>query len=95
MRDFYDIHILMNLYGNKIHKMIFRDALLATFQKRGSDIHLKDAKEIIHEVQTDINMKKMWKSYQHKYTYASSILWDEVIKSVYSLYDLYAESLEL
>ena len=86
MRDFYDIHILLKLYGNTLNTNVLEEALQATAKKRGTDYHLKDAQEIFDEVQNDSNMQKLWKSYQKKFSYAADISWEMVMESARELY---------
>ena len=62
MRDCYDIHILIKLYGNTLNGKVLGEALLATAKKRETEYHLNDAQEIFDEIQNDSNMQKLWKS---------------------------------
>jgi len=86
MRDFYDIHILLKLYGNTLNGKVLGEALQATAKKRETEYHLNDAQEIFDEVQNDSNMQKLWKSYQKKFSYAADIPWEMVMESVRDLY---------
>lgn len=86
MRDFYDIHILLNLYGNMLDTKILGEALQATARKRETEYHLKDAEKIFEEVQEDSGMEKLWKVYQEKFSYAADISWKMVMESVRKLY---------
>lgn len=86
MRDFYDIHILLNLYGNMLDTKILGEALQATARKRETEYHLKDAEKIFEEVQEDSGMEKLWKVYQKKFSYAAGISWKMVMESVRKLY---------
>jgi len=43
MRDFYDIHILQQFYGESLCAPVLRDALVATATKRGTLEQMKDA----------------------------------------------------
>jgi len=80
MRDYYDIHILIKLYGNTLNGKVLGEALLATAKKRETEYHLNDAQEIFDEIQNDSNMQKLWKSYQKKFSYASDISWEMVME---------------
>ena len=62
MRDYYDIHILIKLYGNTLNGKVLGEALLATAKKRETEYRLNDAQEIFDEIQNDSNMQKLWKS---------------------------------
>ena len=86
MIDYYDIHILIKLYGNTLSGKVLGEALLATAKKRETEYHLSDAQEIFDEIQNDSNMQKLWKSYQKKFSYASDISWEMVMESVRELY---------
>jgi len=88
MRDFYDIHILLKLYGSTLNTKVLGEALQATAQKRKTGYHLKDAPEIFNEVQNDLNMEKLWKSYQKKFPYATDISWEMVMESARELYHI-------
>lgn len=86
MRDFYDIHILLKLYGKTLDSQVLGEALQATAKKRETERYLSDAVEIFNEVQNDPNMQKLWTSYQKKFTYAEDISWDTVMESINDLH---------
>ena len=86
MRDFYDIYILLQLYGNTLNIKVLGEALQATAEKRKTEYHLKNAQEILDEVQNDFNMEKLWKVYQKKFSYATDISWEMVMESARELY---------
>jgi hypothetical protein len=83
MRDFYDIHILLQLYGDTIVPADFYCALTATAHKRGTEQYLSDAKAVF---------EKLWGDYQKKFSYAASLSWATVMMSVRELYTLSQES---
>ncbi len=80
MRDFYDIHILLKLYGNTLDTLVLGEALQATAKKRGTERYLSDVADILNEVQNDPNMQKLWNAYQKKFSYAEDISWDMVME---------------
>lgn len=86
MRDFYDIHILLKLYGNTLDAQVLHDALQATAKKRGTERYLSDAADIFNEVQNDSSMQKLWNAYQKKFSYAEDISWDMVMESIKELH---------
>ena len=88
MRDFYDIHILLKLYGNTLDANVLGEALQATAIKRGTEKYMSNAVEVLDEIQNDSNMLKLWTSYQKKFSYAEGISWDTVMGAVKELYDL-------
>ena len=91
MRDFYDIHILLKLYENKLNGKVPGEALQATARKRETEYHLDEAEEIFDEVQNDLNMEKLWKAYQKKFSYAVDITWEMAMESVRKLYHISRE----
>jgi hypothetical protein len=42
MRDFYDIHSLLQWYGENMNPVVFNQALMATANKRGAEHYLND-----------------------------------------------------
>ena len=86
MRDFYDIYILLKINGNTLNAKVLSDALQATAKKRETEHHLNDASEIFEEVQTDLNIQKLWKAYQKKFSYAADISWEMVMEAIKKLY---------
>lgn len=88
MRDFYDIHILLKLYGNTLDVQVLGEALQATAKKRETERYLSDASDIFNEVQNDPNMQKLWNAYQKKFSYAEDISWDMVMESIREVYHI-------
>lgn len=88
MRDFYDIHILLKLYGNTLDKLVLGEALQATAKKRGTERYLSDVADILNEVQNNPNMQKFWNTYQKKFSYARGISWDMVMESIKELHSM-------
>lgn len=91
MRDFYDIYILLSVLIEKISDSIFRDALKATADSRGSRKLLKDGEGVIDEVLSDDIMKSHWYRYQRKYEYAKDVNWEMISKSLEELWFLYKD----
>ena len=88
MRDFYDIHILQQIHAENIDADVFRDALIATSKKRGTQEMLKDVLAILDDVEKDPAMERLWINYQKSFTYAKNIDWETVINSVRVLFKL-------
>ena len=64
MRDFYDLYILSQLYGESIVFTEIQAALIATTEKRGREDYLADAPAVFDEIEADLNMEKLWQAYQ-------------------------------
>lgn len=95
MRDFYDIYILEQLHGTTLNPKILHDALLATAHKRGSEKYLNQAEEVFDEVENDSVMQKLWESYRKKFSYASDLEWDVIMKAIRRLYVLCEKGISL
>ena len=88
MRDFYDIYILDQLYGNTLNRQTLYNALLATAKKRGTERHLAEAVDVLNEVESSPVMQKLWESYRRKFSYAADLEWSIIMGAVRSLYAL-------
>lgn len=86
MRDFYDIYILQQFYGEQLSASVLWKALVATARKRGTLDQIEVAAEVFEEVELSPVMEKLWKAYQKNYSYANDILWHSVMESVRFLY---------
>ena len=87
MRDFYDIAILLKLYGDSLKPKTLHDALLATMRKRGTERHLPEAIEVFDEVESSPEMQGLWEAYQRKFSYASDLNWGAVMAAVRQLHE--------
>jgi len=85
MRDFYDIHILLQLYGDTLDPVDFSKAFAATAQRRNSLEQINDTEKVITEIEGSPVMQKLWSSYQKKFSYAEDISWREIVQSVRKL----------
>ena len=85
MRDFYDLHILYQLYGEDMDIAVLTDALTATAHKRGSSAGLEDAEQIVSTVHTDAVMQDLWENYRKKFSYAAELSWETVIGTIRKL----------
>lgn len=95
MRDFYDIYILEQLHGTTLNPKILHDALLATAHKRGSEKYLNQAEEVFDEVENNPVMQKLWDTYRKKFSYASDLEWDVIMKAIRRLYALCEKGISL
>lgn len=85
MRDYYDIQILQEAFSQEIDTSILAKALIATAEKRGSIGQLHDALAILSAVEDSPELRKLWKMYQKKNTYATSYTWEYIMRSVRQL----------
>lgn len=82
MRDFYDLHMLYQLYGNTLNKEVLTQAFAATAEKRGSAFLIPKAEEVLCVVYNSVEMQKLWENYRKKFSYASDISWHSIMCSI-------------
>ncbi|MCL2321735.1 MAG: nucleotidyl transferase AbiEii/AbiGii toxin family protein [Oscillospiraceae bacterium] len=88
MRDFYDIYILMNFQLQNINGSLLKKAVHATAASRESTAVLSDVDTILNLLSDDEAMKSAWALYQRDFSYAKSIIWSDIIKSLRLMSDL-------
>ncbi len=76
MRDFYDIYLIYNTYGDNINKENLRKAIKETFAKRGYEGDVAAALDVIKR---STILAERWDNYQRKYTYAHGITYEEIL----------------
>lgn len=81
-RDFYDLYLLHKLYAENINLEGFQRAVALTSKKRSSETDMKNAEEILREMQDSDNMKKLWEKYRKESSYVKDISFDMVIECV-------------
>ena len=82
MRDFYDLHMLYQLYGDTLNKEVLTQAFAATAEKRGSAFLIPKAEEVMCVVYNSVEMQKLWDNYRKKFSYASDISWHSIMCSI-------------
>lgn len=82
MRDFYDIYILTKLQYKNIDLNIFSKALEATAKNRGSDKQVIKCHEILKTIRQSQELKKLWKNYVIKNSYAKNLEWKLAVDSL-------------
>lgn len=85
MRDFYDIHVLLNSQSQKIDCTTLQKALSETATKRESTRLMKDAENVLAALKESSLMQDLWKNYQRKFPYAADYSWDDVMRSARKL----------
>ena len=85
MRDFYDIHVLLNSKKQEIDYATLQKALSATSAKRESTELMKEAESVFAALKDSSLMQDLWKSYQRKFPYATDYSWNDVMWSVQEL----------
>lgn len=76
-RDYYDVYILVTT--QKYDKHLFKKALVATAEHRGSMERIADTESIINLLSDSSDMQDMWMKYQKKFIYAKDISYQSII----------------
>ena len=79
-RDYYDVYILGTT--QEYDKEIYKKALKATAEHRGSVEQISDVECILKQISESENLKEMWRKYQKKFVYASDISYDDVLEAL-------------
>lgn len=82
MRNFYDIKILLTIYEKEIDADILKSAFNATCKKRSTENLKEEAPNIMSAVNKDVQLHKLWNSYQKKYPYAADISYEDIMDSI-------------
>ena len=77
-RDYYDVYILGTT--QEYDKEIYKEALRATAEHRGSKEQISDVEGILKQISESEDLKDMWRKYQKKFAYASNISYENVLE---------------
>ena len=64
----------------KYDKDIYKEALKATAEHRGSTEQISDVESILKQISESNDLKDVWKKYQKKFVYASDISYENVLE---------------
>ena len=79
-RDFYDVYILEKTQDYQPE--LFRRALRATAEHRGSNAILMKTGEIVSRLESSEDLKQQWAGYQRQFSYASQIEYKSLIDTL-------------
>ena len=82
MKDFYDLYYFVNFRWNEIDKEILKKAIQVTFTKRETLSDLENINNIIEVLETDSNLKMLWKDYQDRFKYAKNVKYKDAIEAI-------------
>ena len=82
MRDFYDIHVLIEQDVVTIDRDTMKSAFYATCKRRESTEQIVTINDVINKIADDEVMEQQWKNYQKTNYYVGALEWDDVIGSV-------------
>lgn len=81
-RDYYDLYKFWNLYKDKINIAHLKSAVNNTAKQRNSLSDLQDTIEIIEDIKEDKYQLGLWENYCKLNTYASGIIFNDVVDVV-------------
>ena len=85
MRDFYDIHVLLEQDVVTIDRDTMKSAFYATCKRRESTERIVTIDDVINKIADDEVMKQQWKNYRKTNYYVGALEWDDVIESTRTL----------
>lgn len=87
MRDFYDIHMIMEQERKNICVDDLQKAFEATCRHRETE-NTGDLNDIIYALQQSAAMKRQWENYKNSSFYVGDLLWEDVTESTSELLNL-------
>lgn len=88
LRDFYDVHALLETQQESIQEDQMKKALLSTATYRGSAGLLEQGDTILTDLFQSPYMEQLWKRYQRQYAYAADISWKAIENAVWQLWKM-------
>ena len=85
MRDFYDIHVLLEQDAVTIDRDTMKAAFYATCNKRGSIELIGTIDDVINKIADDETMRQLWNNYRKTNYYVGALEWEDVIGSARKL----------
>lgn len=82
-RDFYDAYILAST--EKYDEQLFREALKATAEHRGTTDQIADVEKILLTISESQELRDMWGNYRKQFAYASDIEFEDIISQIKNL----------
>lgn len=84
-RDYYDIFILYTTQN--YDKALFKKALVATSEHRGSQEHIRSYEPIMLRIAESSDLKQQWSKYQKKFSYAREITYEAIMEIIKLILD--------
>jgi predicted nucleotidyltransferase component of viral defense system len=82
-RDFYDVYLITKTQS--FNYGIFHQALSATSAHRKTTEKISNVHEILKTIEESPMLKKQWRKYQHEYSYAEGVTFEDTIKAIKDL----------
>lgn len=88
MRDFYDIHTIVQQEKEHLDFEIFKKAFYAFCKKRGSDKMISQIGVIMEDIRGNTGMMKDWENYRKENYFVGEVGWDDALKEVWMLAEI-------
>lgn len=79
-RDFYDLYMLYQLHKDNLNYAVLSEAIKRTSKKRGSLDDLADRSEILQDIASEPELKRLWGNYQQEYPYAAHVSFEALME---------------
>lgn len=94
MRDFYDIHMIMDRERKNIKLNDLQEAFEATCRQRETKISA-DLNDIMYALEQSVAMKRQWENYRSNSFYVGDLTWEDVTESAFELLSLVLNEQEM
>jgi predicted nucleotidyltransferase component of viral defense system len=89
MRDYYDIFILMKLHAAEWDQTLLKEAFSRTGKHRGTYRNIwPNLESILKVIEQSDELEQLWKRYQSKNEYASSVDWKDALLELSKVIDM-------
>lgn len=88
MRDFYDIHVILEQERDNINTQHLHNAFIATARKRNTDNLISQIYETIDYIAHSELMEQDWNNYRKSNFFVGELSWQEAVDSVKRLADV-------
>lgn len=89
IRDYYDVHMLLNTQNKNIDKSTLKNAIISTAKHRETTEEIKSWKEVVDILINNQTMQRQWKAYQKDNFYAQEIKYEDLIESLNKIGEIY------
>ena len=89
IRDYYDVHMLLNTQNKNIDKSTLKNAIISTAKHRETTEEIKSWKEVVDILINNQTMQRQWKAYQKDNFYAQEIKYEDSIESLNKIGEIY------
>lgn len=89
IRDYYDVHMLLNTQNKNIDKSTLKNAIISTAKHRDTTEDINAWKEVVDILAKSQTMQRQWKAYQKDNFYAQEIKYEDLIESLNKIGEIY------